>query len=295
MRENGKVGRARRARRGARSASALPRYLMSRRGEFRYLLIFALALRLSSVSFGIDAAQSGLDTIVMRDGRLILGQVVREQAGGYSLHTAPTATAPATAQLIPKQQVKFVLYADPRKADSILGIARDRRLAESRTPTVVTVLPTHAFARAIFESAQAAQTSIWITAYYISGGRAPSIKGFYDILRQKAREGVDVVIVSEFGPGTSAFIRNEVMNFAHDLMRDGIQVLFIQEHRVLHKKLIIVDGQKVILGSSNLTTAGTSSSSEMNVEVSDPVFVDSAVEDFHRIRKRARPAEELKY
>jgi len=55
-----------------------------------------------------------------------------------------------------------------------------------------------------------------------------------------------------------------------------------------------VDGQTVLLGSSNLTVAGTVGSNEMNLRVASPTFARRAAADFARLREKAIPASELK-
>ena len=81
---------------------------------------------------------------------------------------------------------------------------------------------------------------------------------------------------------------------AEELARDGITVLFIQGYKSMHKKMIIVDDKIVLLGSSNLTVAGTTGSDEMNVRVDSPAFAQQAAADFARLRTQAIPASELK-
>ena len=140
-----------------------------------------------------------------------------------------------------------------------------------------------------------AEKSIWITAYFISGSSLDPIHSFYETLKARALAGVDVVVLCEFGPGTEHSVKNETMNFAPTLLDAGVHVLFLQSRQVLHKKLIIIDGKKVFLGSSNLTAAGVMGNNEMNIFTDDPQFILDACADFQNLRQQAKTREAVNF
>ena len=229
------------------------------------------------------------DEISLRDGSSLTGRVLMVQSGGYVFQdNAPRGTM----QNIPKAAVRYVLYDDPTLADRALGIRSTLRHVEG-DPSFVRLLPTRPFGHAILEAVQNAQTSIWVSAYYISGSSTSPIKDFYAALAEKARQGLEVVVVSEYGPGTSARVREATYNFARELEQSGIRVLFMSGYRILHKKMILVDGQIALLGSANLTMAGTRQGDEMNIEIRQPTFVAHIRMDFEKIMASARTAEAL--
>ena len=231
------------------------------------------------------AAQA--DEISLRDGSSLTGRVLMVQSDGYVFQdNAPRGTM----QNIPKAAVRYVLYDDPAQADRIFGIHSSLRHVEG-DPSFVRLLPTRPFGQAILEAVQNAQTSIWVSAYYISGSSTRPIKDFYATLADKARQGLDVVVVSEYGPGTSARVREATYNFARELEQSGIRILFMSGYRILHKKMILVDSQIALLGSANLTMAGTLQSDEMNVEIRQPAFVARMRKDFESIMASAQTSE----
>lgn len=245
----------------------------SRRSIWRIFAILALLLLF------VREACASFDQISLRDGQTLNGKLLSEQRNEYLFQPN---TPGATVRRIPKQAVRFVIYSDPARANQALGISRARRLTESGL-SVAGILPAKPFGQAILGAVKGAQTSIWITAYFISGSRTSPIRDFYETLQRKAQEGVEVIVISEFGPGTSAHVRNTTFNFARELGRAGIQVRFMRERRVLYKKLIIVDGKAVFLGSANLTMSGTLRNNEINVRIVDPSFARRATEDFRRM------------
>ncbi|MCZ7592644.1 MAG: phosphatidylserine/phosphatidylglycerophosphate/cardiolipin synthase family protein [Kiritimatiellae bacterium] len=239
----------------------------------------------------VNTALAAPDLIYLRDGRMLEGQVMNELRDQYSFRAS--AGIPASQQ-IPKDAVKFVVYGDPAKARQVLGLDQAARLGKNTDLATATILPTEAFGQSLGPVVQAATQSIWITAYYVSGFIEGPIKVFYETIRAKARAGLDVVMICEFSAGTRPAVRNATLNFVKELSRDGVTVLFIQGGKTMHKKMIIVDGKTVLLGSSNLTVAGTVGSNEMNVQVDSPTFAKRAASDFARLRARAIPATELK-
>lgn len=230
------------------------------------------------------------DRVYLRDGRVLEGQILGEQRGQYTFLTD------GKQQQMPKGSVKFVLYGDRAKADQFLGLNRAAQQAKGSEDTApVRILPAEGFGEAIVPAVQSATQSIWIAAYYISGNMTGPIKEFYDTIRQKALAGLDVVLVCEYSTDTRPAVRMATQNFAQEeLARDGVTVLLIQGKKTMHKKMIIVDGNTVLLGSSNLTVAGTVGSNEMNVRIDSPAFARRAMADFARLRALALPASGLR-
>ena len=247
-----------------------------------------IAIRAAIVFSLFSVAVHGrADEISLRDGTSMTGRVLMVQSDGYVFQDdAPRGTM----QNIPKSAVRYVLYDDPTHADRILGIRNALLHAEGET-SFVRLLSTRPFGQAILEAVQNAKTSIWVSAYYISGSSTSPIKDFYTALEDKARQGLDVVIVSEYGPGTSARVREATYNFARELEQSGIRVLFMNGHRILHKKMILVDNHIALLGSANLTMAGTLQSDEMNADIRQPAFVAHMRVDFESIMAIAQTAD----
>ena len=226
------------------------------------------------------ASAASADKIQLRDGSVMTGSILVVQADVYLFRSHSPG---AVMQTIPKAAVQTVFYDDPTQASRVLAIPAAVQRHAKGPSCLVRLLPTRPFGQTILDAAQNAKTSIWISAYYISGSASQPIKDFYAALSAKARQGLDVVILSEFGPGTSSRVREATYNFARELEQSGIRVLFIREHRILHKKMILIDDQIALLGSSNLTMAGTLQSDEMNVEIRQPEFVALMQTDFERL------------
>jgi len=196
---------------------------------------------------------------------------------------------------VPVKVVRYVVYGSPQKAKKFLELDKAARALGARDSAKIRFLPTDAFGEAITEAATSARSRIWILAYYISGGSHPVIKKFYETFREKARAGLDVRVIAEFGKSTPMPIRNGTLNFSHTLEEDGVLVRFVQEYRVLHKKLLLIDKDKVLLGSSNLTGSGVDVSNEFNIWIESEPFARKAIADFKRLTKRAHLIDELDY
>ena len=229
----------------------------------------------------------------MRDGQTLSGNIVGETPDGY--RTLLQAFPSPRLTNVSVKSVRYVVYGTPAKARTALRLDETARALGANDPARIEFLPTEAFGEAIAAAVEAARERVWILAYYISGGSHPTIQRFYEGMRGQARAGMDVRVISEFGKGTPMPIRNGTLNFAHTLQDDGVAVRFIQEYRVMHKKLLLVDRDKVLLGSSNLTAAGVDGSDEFNVLIASEPFARQAEADFKRLAQRAQLIEKLEY
>ena len=261
-----------------------------RRVPLRILLgaLFAGAVLRSAMAQTVDP-----DRIFLRDGRTLTGNIVGETPDTYRT-LIPASPSPILTNVSVKA-VRYVLYGTPAKARTALRLEETARALGANDPAKIRFLPTESFGEALTEAVASAQSRVWILAYYISGGADPTIDQFYLSLRAKARSGVEVRVISEFGKGTPMPIRNDTVNFTHTLEVDGIQVQFIQEYRVMHKKVLLMDRDKVLLGSANLTGSGVSSSDEFNALIECEPFARKAESDFMRLAQQAQPIEKLDY
>jgi phosphatidylserine/phosphatidylglycerophosphate/cardiolipin synthase-like enzyme len=229
----------------------------------------------------------------MRDGSVLTGNIVGETSDAYrTLIQTPAALVMTN---VPVRAVRYVVYGTPQKARSNLDLDRVARNLNARDTATVRFLPTEAFGEAVQEAVQSARSRIWILAYFISGGSHEIIQAIYDTVREKARAGMDILVISEFGKGTPMPIRNATLNYANTLEEDGVTVRFIQEYRTMHKKVILVDHDKVLLGSANLTGVGVSYSDEFSVWIESEPFARQVEADFKRLRQRSKPIEKLDY
>jgi phosphatidylserine/phosphatidylglycerophosphate/cardiolipin synthase-like enzyme len=69
----------------------------------------------------------------------------------------------------------------------------------------------------------------------------------------------------------------------------------MQEGRVLHKKLIIIDQETVFLGSANLTLAGMYNNNELNVQITSRSFAEDCVADYREMLNLASERNELDF
>jgi phosphatidylserine/phosphatidylglycerophosphate/cardiolipin synthase-like enzyme len=64
-------------------------------------------------------------------------------------------------------------------------------------------------------------------------------------------------------------------------------VLFMQDYKVQHKKVVLVDNETVWLGSANLTLNALAYNEEMSLRTSDREVARQAAADYAEMRKRA--------
>ena len=250
-------------------------------------ILFALVL-LAPVHGKTQSAS--FDLIRLRDGRELSGRIIQNSSVGYVL--VPTNT-PSQIRRIPREATAFVLYGDQAQAAKILGLdSAARNLTKAPVPAEVRLLAAEPFGKALLDAVRSATHSIWISAYYFSDSRASPIRDFYTTLREKAAAGVEVVILAENSNASPPSMRRSNANFAAELAQDGIQtLLWSGTNKALHKKLVIVDGCILLLGSSNLSLSGTYGSIEMNILTEAPHLVQPAVKNFQSLRAQLQQRE----
>ncbi len=260
--------------------------LAKARRSHRMALLLWLCVAMSHAT---QVATAG-DRLWLHDGRVLEGTILYERDGAYLFQVGA-----GPAERIPKTSVRLAYVEDISKAAGWLELDRAQKLTGARSLARVTVLSTPDIGKSLLEGVRQATNSIHILAYNLSPCSIAPVSELFELLRSKARSGVKVVIITEFGPGTSERLKHQVYEFAMTLDGAGVEVRFIQERRVMHKKLVLVDDQRLWLGSSNLTWAGLVTSEELNVCVEDPGVVAAARQDFERLYLRARRADELHY
>ncbi len=230
-------------------------------------------------------AAAGADELHLRCGGSVVGRIVAENDAAYRVQLA-VEKGPAVTN-VGRRSVRYVIYDSPRAARAALKIADVARALGARHEARAAILPTDPFGPALLDAVRNAKERVWITAYYISGSTDPMIKSLYDELRAKARAGVDVRILAEDSRRTPPSIRRASINFAETLRESGIKVSYMRDKRVLHKKIVLIDREKSVLGSSNLTSAGLSYSDEANALIESEAFAREVERDFKELEKSA--------
>jgi len=227
---------------------------------------------------GLWLSSAYADQLIMRNGVSLTGQLQRA-ASDYIL-IIPSKPP----QRVPRQEIRSVVYDDPTI------IARELKLQQtamtlgcSRDLKQVRVLPAQAFGQAICEAARTARESIYISQFLISGAQAEDISKFYTALKACGNSGLKVVVIAEYGPRTPADVKFKSFEFGKELEGAGVTTLYHRTAKVLHKKIMLVDGIKVILGSSNLTLAGVAENNEMNFMVEDEQLAKEVMNDINKL------------
>ncbi len=233
----------------------------------------------------VGASESSrADRIEMRDGSQLEGQFLAETRMGWQFRERN-----GTLHAIAPSAVRLIHFADANRARSFYGIPA-RSVSERDE---VMLLPTESFGRDLLTGLRGAEKSIHIAAYNLSNWGAAPMADIFETLKQKAQAGLQVRMILEFGSGTSERLKNLVLEFAEYLAGFGVEVRYMQEYKVQHKKLVLVDNQTLWIGSANLTTSAMAQNEEFNARTSALRVVDAANKDFQGLWNLARPAGEL--
>jgi phosphatidylserine/phosphatidylglycerophosphate/cardiolipin synthase-like enzyme len=192
-----------------------------------------------------------------------------------SSRAAEFPTPPLMApRVLPRQSLVAIKRSDPQHGRAIL-------------------LPAEHFGREALRLVQSATNRIWISAYYLTPANAEPMASIFEGLVRKAEGGVDVRILCEFGSRTLSSIRSQTLNTVRGYDNSKINVRFFQSGSVMHKKLLLVDGRAMIVGSSNLTRSGSEANEEMNALVLTPGIIRDAEADYQRLFGGAKSYSEI--
>ena len=252
------------------------------------------ALRFASITFFlllVFAHASTNDVLLLRSGLEWHGRILQETRSDYLFSRVKGDET--RMKRIPRNAVQWALYADPATAARNLDIANLRRTLMPGSTEIVParLLPTDDFIATLHENVRHTRSNILLTAYLLVDTPSPDIARFWNTLIGKSREGVEIRLLAEYGAGTSSFIKQSTIQMAQRLAGEGIEVRLHTGRKVLHKKIVVLDGERIILGSSNLTDAGTRRSNEMNVLVPCRSLADAATRDFEQLWEQATPLE----
>ena len=225
------------------------------------------------------------DRLELRDGAVLEGRLMAETRGGWQFQSLD-----GSLQMIPLSAIRLIHFADSARARRFYGIST---ISEAEKSEVV-LLPTEAFGEDLLAGMRDAQQTIHILTYNLSNWGTAPMADIFEVLKEKAQAGADVCMVLEFGSGTSARQKNLVLEFAEYLAGFGVEVLYLQEYKVQHKKLVIVDGETAWVGSANLTTSAMEQNEEFNARTTAINAVAAAEEDFGNLRGIAKPSGELR-
>lgn len=137
--------------------------------------------------------------------------------------------------------------------------------------------------RAIVDIIANARESIHIPAYAISPQKHTRTPPCASLLfHTPARTGPPLAMPDCHCPGHSPTSPHEAMNAeaAAILDRSGWTVARYPMQPVMHAKMIIVDGRKIITGSHNLTRAALEHNRELSTLTTDPIAAADAVNFF---------------
>jgi cardiolipin synthase len=119
--------------------------------------------------------------------------------------------------------------------------------------------------RTVINQIRAAHTRVWLaTAYFV-----PAMK-LRRALRQAARRGVDVRILTPGDHTDHPAVRHAGRRFYHRLLHDGVRI-FEYQPRFTHSKILLCD-EWVTIGSSNIDRWTLRWNLEANQEIDDAVF-----------------------
>lgn len=137
-----------------------------------------------------------------------------------------------------------------------------------------------------------AQKSIWIATFkaeLTSKPRGRKLVKFFYTLQSKARKGIDIrfIINKTVSRGHIPLSNTYAINW---LRNNGIKVHYLQDERVCHAKVLIVDSLTAISGSHNLSVKSCHNNFEVSYIIQGGAEVETLCTLFERMWENSRNA-----
>ena len=118
--------------------------------------------------------------------------------------------------------------------------------------------------------------------------RGKSLNSFFDSLMQKSINGVKIRILFNWHDNQRSVAKTN-LPAALFLKNAGIAVRYLQNNRCCHAKLLMVDKEKLLLGSHNLSIRSTQNNFELSYLIPDTETVHQAAAVFDALFSTAKP------
>jgi phosphatidylserine/phosphatidylglycerophosphate/cardiolipin synthase-like enzyme len=118
--------------------------------------------------------------------------------------------------------------------------------------------------------------------------RGRALKEFFDSIVEKQKSGVKVKVLFNWHDDRRSVAKT---NYSASifLKQSGIDIRYLRNNRCCHAKLLIVDKEKILLGSHNLSVRSTQNNFEMSYVIPDPETAAQVGGVFERIFADAKP------
>ena len=152
-------------------------------------------------------------------------------------------------------------------------------------PAEVENIPSNRYFEITLNEIQQAKSSIWLTMYLIAlppkrlGSKAYRRA---DALAQARERGVEVKVVLD-GPAAVGDPADKNDRAYRYLRERGAEVFYDDEKRLTHAKALVIDGETVILGSTNWSEAALTRNVEANVLIRSKELAGEILSGFEEL------------
>ncbi len=118
--------------------------------------------------------------------------------------------------------------------------------------------------------------------------RGRDLKRFFESIVEKQKSGVKVRILFNWHDDQRSVAKT---NYSASifLKQAGVDIRYLKNNRCCHAKLLMIDKEKILLGSHNLSVRSTQNNFEMSYLIPDPETVAQAAGEFERLFADAKP------
>ncbi len=118
--------------------------------------------------------------------------------------------------------------------------------------------------------------------------RGRDLKKFFETIVEKRKSGVKVKVLFNWHDDRRSVAKT---NYSASifLKQGGIDIRYLRNNRCCHAKLLMIDKEKILLGSHNLSVRSTQNNFELSYLIPDPETVAQVGAVFERLFVDAKP------
>lgn len=102
--------------------------------------------------------------------------------------------------------------------------------------------------------------------------RGRNLADFFSLIKSKAQERIHVWFLINWHDDRKCVARTNML-VSQELKNAGVKVRHLQHNRCCHAKILLVDNEKAIIGSHNLSVRSVQSNFEVSTLIEDPSSV----------------------
>lgn len=187
------------------------------------------------------------------------------------------------------QQITPYLKSTGKSDLSIVDIKSNSTSETIFTPdrsVEIDLLENEYYYDAVLDAIRTAEKEIILSMFLFKTSAYPSNRAtiLMESLTLAASKGIDVIVILEEGVDGKNSITKANRKTSERLIKGGVKVIFDGPKRTTHTKVIVIDRERVFLGSHNFTSSALRHNNELSVKIRSNEFAGEVLAYIEKLK-----------